>query len=63
MGSSRPRIEPVSPTLAGGFFTTEPPKKALTCFFNIVYYFSFDPFTSKAEILLIIKAGSFSLLI
>ena len=63
VGSSRPRIEPVSPTLAGGFFTTEPPKKALTCFFNIVYYFSFDPFTSKAEILLIIKAGSFSLLI
>ena len=53
----------MSPTLAGGFFTTGPPEKALTCFFNIDYYFSFDPFTSKAEILLIIKAGSFSLLI
>ena len=28
-GSSRPRIESVSPAVAGGFFTTEPPGKAL----------------------------------
>ena len=27
VGSSRPGITPVSPALAGGFFTTEPPRK------------------------------------
>ena len=26
-----PGIEPASPALAGGFFTTEPPGKSLTC--------------------------------
>ena len=29
-GSSNPRIKPASPTLAGGFFTTEPPGKPQT---------------------------------
>ena len=28
-GSSRPRIKPVSPALAGGFFTIEPPGKPM----------------------------------
>ena len=32
-GSSRTRDEPVFPALAGGFFTTEPPRKHL-CFLN-----------------------------
>ena len=32
VGSSQIRVEPVSPTKAGGFFTTEPPGK-LSCFF------------------------------
>ena len=31
-GSSWPKIEPASPTLAGGFFTTEPPGKPRTWF-------------------------------
>ena len=30
----RPRIEPVSPALAGRFFTSEPPQTALKCCFN-----------------------------
>ena len=30
-GSSNPGIEPVSPALAGRFFTTEPPGKPLSC--------------------------------
>ena len=31
--SPRPRIEPMSPALAGGFFTTEPPGKPFQFFF------------------------------
>ena len=34
-GSSEPGIEPTSPTLAGGFFTTEPPGKPLTSGYSI----------------------------
>ena len=30
----RPGIKPVSPELAGGFFTTEPPGKLLPLFFG-----------------------------
>ena len=33
-GSSSPGIEPVSPALAGRFFTTEPPEKALSLILN-----------------------------
>ena len=29
----RPGIEPVSPAMAGGLFTTEPPEKSLICLF------------------------------
>jgi len=29
-----PRIEPVSPALAGGFFTTEPPGKPIMLYFG-----------------------------
>ena len=42
-----PRIEPVSPALAGGFFTTEPPGKLqekranLFCFHGVFSYFGY----------------------
>ena len=32
----RPGIEPVSPALAGGFFTTEPPGKPLCAIFELI---------------------------
>ena len=34
MGSSGSGIEPASPALAGGFFITEPPRKARNCVFK-----------------------------
>ena len=33
---ARPGTEPVSSTLAGGSFTTEPPRKPLDCFLIII---------------------------
>ena len=35
VGSSHIRIPPMSPALAEGFFTTEPPGKPLTCLFFV----------------------------
>ena len=40
VGSSRPGIKPMSPALADGFFTTEPPGKP--CFFNFYFLASLD---------------------
>ena len=33
---SDPGIEPVSPALAGGFFTAEPPGKTLMNYYNVL---------------------------
>ena len=45
-----PRIEPMSPTLAGGFFTTEPPGKPLFSLFKkTVYYNVLTAFMSIYE--------------
>ena len=35
-----PGIEPMSPALAGGFLTTEPPEKSLAYIFNDVSFHS-----------------------
>ena len=40
-GISRPEIEPVSPALAGGFFTTESPGEPYSCFLKAVFTLSF----------------------
>ena len=43
-----PGLEPVSPALAGGFLTTEPPGKPLTCIF--LTHIVLDPYEQNTPI-------------
>ena len=42
-----PGIEPMSPALAGGFFTTEPPGKPKYCFMSLYFFHYYLLFMSN----------------
>ena len=51
-----PEIEPTSPELAGGFFTTEPPGKPIHTF-RAVYLFYPFPLASRSQIQTLFQVG------